>query len=520
MEYEEIRLLKQSEKSTVHLLRQKGGDELFVRKILKGQHPVYLTLQNYPHQYLPKLYDINLSDDSTTVIEEYIEGPSLGSAGLSEKRLLGTFHELCHVLEFLHGKDIIHRDIKPSNIILAGDGHIRLIDFDAARMPKDDLEQDTRLLGTRGYAPPEQYGFAQTDARADIYALGVTLKQLLGDHAQKPHYRRIIQKCTNLNPDKRYQTVRELEKALYPGKRNVLYGCAVLFLLILLYALLLHRSAAGQGNQNTPAPASASFADETSAQDEMLLSERAEPVVLPAPGNPHWKDETGIALWGNVPESGNGDGEVGYHWRLYRRDTDTPPDPEKDSWDQEGDMRGNGGIDETGSTYSVNLSGYLQENGFYYFAVSADGDGTNYTSSPYVISDVFEYVGESAPQLPAPTGLAWSIFETETGRAYYATWDNLDDYADDDCFNVTVYDKDGNYIMNNIWEKYYIAEKGHNGIKVKGEYLSDLTGAYRFTVEVYTSRPNEYQSFLMPDPIPEEYYSPWFHRYNSSDTDE
>ena len=92
--------------------------------------------------------------------------------------------ELCEVLVFLHGYGIIHRDIKPSNLLLAPDGHIRLIDFDAAREGKPSADNDTRLLGTRGYAPPEQYGFAQTDSRADIYAAGVTMKQLLGKQAE------------------------------------------------------------------------------------------------------------------------------------------------------------------------------------------------------------------------------------------------------------------------------------------------------------------------------------------------
>lgn len=166
MAYEVIKLLKQSEKSTVQLLRERGGEKLFVRK-------------------------------------EFIEGQTAGSAKLSEKQCRGILRELCDVLAFLHGKGIIHRDIKPSNILLAEDGHIRLIDFDAARMPRKDSEQDTMLLGTRGYAPPEQYGFAQTDERADIYALGVTMKQLLGERADKPGYRRILSRCTNLDPDKR-----------------------------------------------------------------------------------------------------------------------------------------------------------------------------------------------------------------------------------------------------------------------------------------------------------------------------
>lgn len=429
MEYEEVNLVKQSEKSTVHLVRKKGEEQIFIRKILKGKRCIYSTLQNCHHPYLPEIYEVILSDDSTIIIEEYIEGQSLGRAELSEKQLIDAFKELCSVLEFLHGKDIIHRDIKPSNIFLAKDGHIRLLDFDAARIAKDELEQDTMLLGTRGYAPLEQYGFSQTDARADIYALGITLKQLLGDKALNPYYRRIIQRCTNLNPDKRYQSVRQVRKAFSFKKYFVLCVIAVFFLAVIICFGIteLHQSALNTDTQ-----------------------QGKEPVVLAAPDTPHWEGETGIAIWGNVPESGNGGGEVGYHWRLYRRDTANPPNPDEDMWDKEGGMRGNGLIDEATSTYAVNISSELWENGFYYFAVSADGDGVNYSDSPYVISDAFEYTGESAPTLPAPTGLQWRMFETDDGRAYYATWSNLDDYEDADSFNVTVYDKDGNYVMNNI----------------------------------------------------------------------
>lgn len=493
MEYEEIRLIRQSEKSTVQLVREKGGEQVFVRKILQGQHPVYLTLLNCPHPYLPKLYEVSVSDDSTTVLEEYVEGQSPGSAELSDRQISGVVRELCSVLDFLHGRNIIHRDIKPSNIILAADGHIRLIDFDAARMPKEDLEQDTRLLGTRGYAPPEQYGFTQTDARADIYALGVTIRQLLGDRAGKPRYRRVIQKCTNLNPDKRYASARQVKRAFSRGQNGLLYGLAAVLLLALLFlgGMAVYRL----------------------AHRDALPSESGELTVLPTPDNPRWDGQTGIAMWENVPESGNGDGEVAYHWRLYRRDTQTPPDPDRDSWILEGDARGNGVVRHETTTCEYNLASGLGTNGFYYFSVSADGDGANYASSPYVMSDAFVYTGESAPTLPAPTGLEWKIFETDEGRQYYATFSNLDDYEDADSFNVCVYDQDGNYVMNNIWTKEMILYAGYSGIRVRREFLTDLNGAYRFTVEAYTSRPNEYKSWLLPDPVPEECYSPWYDRY-------
>lgn len=213
MYYNEIKALKRSDKSTVDLVQEKDSGRIFIRKILKGQHPIYSILQECKHPCLPDLYEVAVTDDRTTIFEEYIEGDMAGSEELSEKQFLSVVKDLCSVLEYLHGKGIIHRDIKPSNIILARDGHIRLIDFDAARMPKDDLEQDTRLLGTRGYAPPEQYGFAQTDERADIYSMGVTLGQLMGDKVFRPRYKRIIRKCTDLDPDKRYQSVCQVRNA-------------------------------------------------------------------------------------------------------------------------------------------------------------------------------------------------------------------------------------------------------------------------------------------------------------------
>lgn len=485
MEYMELKLLKQSEKSTVRLVREKAGERVFIQKRLAGRRDIYEVLQNCPHAYLPKIYEVTVSDADTTVLEEYVEGQSLGSVELSEKQFLCAVKELCDVLGFLHGKGIIHRDLKPSNIILADDGHIRLLDFDAARMPKDEMEYDTRLLGTRGYAPPEQYGFAQTDVRTDIYALGVTLKQLLGDKAGKLRYRRILRKCTRLDPDKRYQSVSQVKRAFCYRKRGVLYGSAGLILAVFLWCLIPRQP----------------------IMDESGRPESAALTVLPAPENPHWDGDTGIAVWGNVPESGTED-EVQYYWRLYRSDAAVPPGFD-DICNKEGSMRGNMSVVENAPAYRLNLANELGENGFYYFEVSAQGDGDRYADSPFVMSDAFEYTGESAPPLPAPEGLAWNVFENDHGLQCYATWSNLDDYEDADSFNVRVYDESGGQVRNNIWTKGQILSMGPGGVWFDAA-LFGTGNAYRFTVQAYTSRPNEFRSSLMPDPVPEEYFSPWY----------
>ena len=86
MEYEVVKLLKQSEKSTVHLVRKRNEGQLFIRKELKGKHPVYASLQTFTHPYLPRLYEVILADDSTTVVEEYIEGSAVGGFELSNRQ--------------------------------------------------------------------------------------------------------------------------------------------------------------------------------------------------------------------------------------------------------------------------------------------------------------------------------------------------------------------------------------------------------------------------------------------------
>ena len=281
-EYKELKLLKQSEKSTVYLVC--SGERKYIRKVLAGQHPVYEVLRDNPHPGLPGLLEVTVSENSTTILEEYIEGQPLGTVELSKRQFSTVVKELCSVLTFLHQKGIIHRDIKPSNIMLTEEGHVYLIDFDIARMPREGLDQDTRQLGTRGFASPEQYGFSQTDQRTDIYALGITLKLLLTKKTEKPHYRKVLQKCTNLDPDQRYRSVEQLRRAFFPTKRNLLWGCAAVCLSALIgicawkLPALLNKETAGTAGKNVSLPA------------------------LPMPENVHWNGETGIAEWDNVPD--------------------------------------------------------------------------------------------------------------------------------------------------------------------------------------------------------------------------
>lgn len=215
---EEINILHQSKRSRIILVMDPSANKKYICKELQGRHPIYGRLQEMRHPYLPMIVEVRQEPDKTVVMEEHIEGATLDSAGLSERQLTKLLLELCDVLTFLHGHGILHRDIKPSNLMLAPDGHLRLIDFDAAREEKRDLDQDTRLLGTKGFAPPEQYGFAETDARSDIYAMGVTFRQLLGPLARKGRWRGILRKCTALDPKDRYRSTQQVKRAVWLGR--------------------------------------------------------------------------------------------------------------------------------------------------------------------------------------------------------------------------------------------------------------------------------------------------------------
>ena len=125
---------------------------------------------------------------------------------------------MCDALTALHDRGIIHRDVKPENVIVEKSGRVVLIDFNASRI-KSDASKDTVIMGTIGYASPEQLGLAKTDARTDIYAVGVLYNVMLtGMHPSvtiaSGRAGRIVRKCTAVNPNERYQSAAELWSAL------------------------------------------------------------------------------------------------------------------------------------------------------------------------------------------------------------------------------------------------------------------------------------------------------------------
>ncbi len=188
MRYEYISTLKASEKGDIRLVMDENGT-LLIQRYREIDRQLLKKLTEIECPYIAKTLDFSEDENGFFTIEEYIDGTPANDTQFTEKQAVQALVELCEALKTLHKNGIVHRDIKPSNIIVGKDGYIRLIDFDTARLMKEYQSHDTGYLGTIGYAPPEQYGFMQTDARSDIYAFGMTMEELLGKSAIKPKYR-------------------------------------------------------------------------------------------------------------------------------------------------------------------------------------------------------------------------------------------------------------------------------------------------------------------------------------------
>lgn len=213
--YDPVDVIKDGKNGKISLVYDKVGKQFYIMKErdLKTAE-IYRRLKDIKSPYLPEIYHAIESDGKFFIVEEFIQGRTLyeiliHNNGLDEKNSADILKQVCNALKILHAQKIIHRDIKPSNIIVTKTGSVKLIDFNIARIVKENRENDTNFLGTRGYAPPEQYGFGQTDSRSDIYSLGITIQEILGENYEG-YLKKILAKCTELNPDNRYQSVEEI----------------------------------------------------------------------------------------------------------------------------------------------------------------------------------------------------------------------------------------------------------------------------------------------------------------------
>lgn len=241
------KLLKSAESGCVYLVRDRESGQRQIYREFAGSGEVYRKLAQIRCPHLPQIFQIQEDGERTAVLEEYIPGDTLAflleKGCMPEAAAADMLCQLCDALTALHQAGIVHRNVKPENIILRGN-ELVLIDFDVSRVTNAENDTDTRIMGTTGYAAPEQYGFSQTDARADLYACGVMFNEMLtGQHPSrrlaKGPFRHVIERCIEVNVDKRYQTAAQLRLAIvrhlsYGGHRRVYFLLALLAIAVAL----------------------------------------------------------------------------------------------------------------------------------------------------------------------------------------------------------------------------------------------------------------------------------------------
>ena len=241
--FEKVRCLRETARGEVWLGADRAGRPVIYKRIRRTGLPL-AELKALSHPLWPEIYAFfeDAAAGETHILEECVQGEPLSRRielehYLTEREARRYLLALADGLAVLHAHRILHRDIKPENLIEQRDGTIRLIDFDAARLMGAEGEEkaaDTVYLGTRGYAPPEQYGYGATDARSDIYALGMTMQELLG-----PDYHgslaRICRRAAEVDPKRRYQNICALVRDVRYGRRiRFAKGMAALAILAVL----------------------------------------------------------------------------------------------------------------------------------------------------------------------------------------------------------------------------------------------------------------------------------------------
>ncbi len=219
--YDELLTLSDTEKCMTVLMRNRDTGEMAVKKTMnKSSFEIYSKLKEIQNKNIVNVLECFEDGEHCIAVEEYINGRRIDDycidKALSEDECIGLGISLCNGLEAIHQEGIVHRDIQPKNIIISNEGTLKLIDFDISRINSMNKQKDTELLGTAGYAAPEQYGFSQTSNRSDIYSVGAVLLEVFQkkEIAVSQKVNKIITKCMEMDPQNRYSSVVELKENL------------------------------------------------------------------------------------------------------------------------------------------------------------------------------------------------------------------------------------------------------------------------------------------------------------------
>lgn len=218
-------------RKNLDLVQNKFTRQLMVRRISPAaDYPVLQTLCRIKHRNLMEIYDVKTQDGVCISLCEYINGMTLDMQveyylPLDIRSAKDILCQICDGLSQLHINGIVHRDIKPGNVMITDDGTVKIIDYSISRLIKPEQRKDTTVLGTAGYASPEQFGFTQTNGKTDIYACGVLLNYLLtgklpNEQLHQGPLTTVIQQCIEIDENKRFASADELKKVLQGKKIN------------------------------------------------------------------------------------------------------------------------------------------------------------------------------------------------------------------------------------------------------------------------------------------------------------
>lgn len=293
--------LKESEDSSTFLVKETATGILCVLKwgrnrqteFLRNEMEIMKKMADRKLSGIPKAYRIFEENGEVYLVREYIEGMSLAQmvlqkGGISEAEICRISRKICQTAEQFQNPDepMIHRDIKPENIVVTPGGEVVFIDFGTMRSYKKDGSHDTFVVGTRGTAAPEQYGYTQTDQRTDVYAIGQTMLYMvsesyemnqLSECAVSRRMKKIIEKACSFEPDKRYgdaaQLRRAVEKCQANNRKKVYKKAGAVFGLIAAGYILAIFSPDGTVIENKRIETAEQSAAEEQIQAEIIFRE-------------------------------------------------------------------------------------------------------------------------------------------------------------------------------------------------------------------------------------------------------
>ena len=223
-----IEELKQLNESSAVVRNEQSGEIMVKKRLDNINAEIMQKLCSIRHKNLAAVIKVTEENGAFYSYSEFVPGRSIQSyldegKIFSEEETLKIALQICDGLRELHSNGIIHRDITAANIILSYDGNVKIIDYGIARTAKENASRDTYILGTAGYAAPEQFGFSQTDERTDIYAVGVLLNMLLtgkfpNEEICSGKFKKIVKRCTSMDSSDRFSSVNELENELSEPK--------------------------------------------------------------------------------------------------------------------------------------------------------------------------------------------------------------------------------------------------------------------------------------------------------------